>query len=187
MQEQLARTQTSIGSLQALLEQMPADADVVLRLLPAMTTLAVRERVGFDECTSWLELAFADLHGALDRAGLAAAGPDGALYPEEFFETEVGSVVAFVPVPGTASAAADFGPRIQRLEIAAGDHAVMTHTGPFADLDQTYGALGTIVAERGIGIEGPVREHYFDDHADVCWPIARGTAPFTHTTQGADQ
>ncbi len=44
-----------------------------------------------------------------------------------------------------------------------------------------YGALGTFVAEREIGVEGPIREHYlvgFLDTADqslhrteVCWPV----------------
>jgi effector-binding domain-containing protein len=54
----------------------------------------------------------------------------------------------------------------------------MVHSGPFDDIDQTYGALGTIVAERGIGSPGPIREHYLaDDRAEVCWPVARPAAP----------
>jgi effector-binding domain-containing protein len=58
------------------------------------------------------------------------------------------------------------------------DLAVMVHSGPFDDIDQTYGALGTIVAERGIGSPGPIREHYLaDDRAEVCWPVARPAAP----------
>ena len=36
----------------------------------------------------------------------------------------------------------------------------MMHSGPFADSDQTYGMLGTVVAERAIGVEGPIREYY---------------------------
>jgi effector-binding domain-containing protein len=58
----------------------------------------------------------------------------------------------------------------------------MVHRGPFSDIDTTYGALGTYVAERAIGAEGPVREHYLMtdaetvDHAEarteVCWPIS---------------
>ena len=36
----------------------------------------------------------------------------------------------------------------------------MLHSGPAGDTDQTYGALGTVVAERAIGVEGPIREYY---------------------------
>ena len=43
------------------------------------------------------------------------------------------------------------------------------------DLDQTYGALGTTVAELGLGTPGPIREIYLaDDRAEVCWPITQG-------------
>ena len=48
----------------------------------------------------------------------------------------------------------------------------MLHEGPFDDLDQTYGALGTVVAELGLGADGPIREIYVaDDQAEVCWPV----------------
>jgi effector-binding domain-containing protein len=67
------------------------------------------------------------------------------------------------------------------LEIPAAEAAVMLHEGGMDDLDRTYGALGTIVAERAIGVEGPIREYYlvgFRDTEDqsrhrteVCWPV----------------
>jgi effector-binding domain-containing protein len=176
MQEQLTRTQTSIASLQALLEQSPTVADVAFRTLPSLTALAIEGRVGLDDCAAWIDGAFAELHETLDRLGLTAAGPEGGLYPEPFFETDAGDVLAFVPItasdplPDLVSSGPDGG-RPHVVEIGAGEHAVMSHHGPFADLDQTYGALGTVVAERGIGVPGPIREHYFDDHAEVCWPI----------------
>jgi effector-binding domain-containing protein len=53
----------------------------------------------------------------------------------------------------------------------------MVHTGPFDDIDQTYGALGTIVADRGIGAPGAIRENYLaDDRAEVCWPVVADSA-----------
>jgi len=170
MQEQLTRTQTSIASLQALLEQAPTVADVVFRRLPPLTALAIDGRVGLPDAAAWLDVAFAELHETLDRAGLTAAGPEGGLYPEPFFETEAGDVVAFLPVTPSPGLTAPGG-RVRVAEIEAGDHAVMVHHGPFADLDQTYGALGTVVAEQGVGVPGPIREHYFEDHAEVCWPV----------------
>ena len=48
----------------------------------------------------------------------------------------------------------------------------MIHEGSFDDIDRTYGALGTVVAELGLGVEGPIREIYLaEDRAEVCWPI----------------
>jgi DNA-binding transcriptional MerR regulator len=170
MTEQLTRTQTTISSLQALLSHPRPGADVELRAITTTRTLGIAEAVGFDDCSAWLDVAYAELHRALDHAGVAAAGPDGALYADEFFELGVGEVVAFIPLDRGAAAVGSG--RAQPLEINARPYAVMLHTGPFADLDQTYGALGTIVAERGIGAPGPIREHYLDDErAEVCWPV----------------
>lgn len=59
-------------------------------------------------------------------------------------------MVAFVPVAGEARAMG----RIQPYEVPAAELAVLLHEGPFRDLDQTYGALGTFVAERAICVEG---------------------------------
>ena len=61
--------------------------------------------------------------------------------------------------------------------------AIAMHSGPFSELDRTYGALGSYVAEHARVVEGPIREHYLvtaddtDDPAEyrteVCWPVAR--------------
>ena len=55
------------------------------------------------------------------------------------------------------------------------------HEGPFGELDRTYGALGTYVAERALAVAGPIREYYLVSPADtedeselrtdVRWPI----------------
>jgi effector-binding domain-containing protein len=71
------------------------------------------------------------------------------------------------------------------LEIPGAELAVATHKGTLADLDQTYGALGTYVAAREIGVDGSIREHYLvtefdtDDQSrlvtEVCWPVFQTT------------
>ena len=62
--------------------------------------------------------------------------------------------------------------RSRVLDVPETRVAVMLHEGPFDDLDQTYGALGTVVAELGLGAPGPIREIYLgDDRAEVCWPV----------------
>ncbi len=96
-------------------------------------------------------------------------------------------MTAFVPVEdGIATAG-----RVERVEIPAADVAVLVHSGPFGDLDQAYGALGTFVAERVLSVDGPIREHYLvtvddtDDPAayrtEVCWPIRSDAVPATRT------
>jgi DNA-binding transcriptional MerR regulator len=136
MQEQLERTQTSVASLQALLAEGPRLADIELRSVPVTPTLAITELVSSDECSAWLDRAIAELHDALAATGAAADGPDGALYPDEFFELGAGHVVAFVPVAARRPAE-PVGRAVPHL-LPAGDLAVMVHTGPFSDLDQTY-------------------------------------------------
>ena len=73
----------------------------------------------------------------------------------------------------------------------ATDVAVLVHCGPFSDLDQAYGTLGTFVAERVLSADGPIREHYLvteddtDDPAayrtEVCWPIRSDAVPASRT------
>jgi effector-binding domain-containing protein len=62
--------------------------------------------------------------------------------------------------------------------------AVMVHAGPLGDADQTYGALGTVVTERTIGVEGPIREYYLSpldepdpsrQRTEICWPVFQTT------------
>src|ERR671918_229803 len=103
MQEQLAQTQATVASLQALLEDVRRPADVELRSVPATPTLAISEPVGFEDCPAWLGTALAELHQALDGLGIGPTGPDGALYPDEFFESGKGTVVAFVPIGGSGT------------------------------------------------------------------------------------
>ena len=65
---------------------------------------------------------------------------------------------------------------------------MLVHEGPFADLDRTYGALGTHVALQRIGVDGPIREHYVvagadvdpaDHRTEVCWPITGQSTTLT--------
>jgi effector-binding domain-containing protein len=113
----------------------------------------------------------------LAAAAVPPAGPRAALYSPEFFQLEIGDVTAYVPVGGDLRTSG----RTEMLDIPAAELAVAVHHGSLGDLDQTYGALGTCVAEREIGVDGPIREHYLvtefdtDDEAsyvtEVCWPV----------------
>ncbi|HEU5420319.1 MAG TPA: MerR family transcriptional regulator [Streptosporangiaceae bacterium] len=82
-----------------------------------------------------------------------------------------------------AAAAARLPAGIAVREIPAVEVAVLVHEGPAEGIDRTYGALGTAVAQRAIGVAGPIREYFLvgpwdtDDESrhrtEVCWPVFR--------------
>jgi effector-binding domain-containing protein len=176
MQQQLERTQMTVASLQTLLEDVHRTSTVARRSIGPLSVLAITETVGFDDTGEWCGAAFDELHAELTSAGLTSVGPDSALYFSEFFELGLGKVTAYVPIAGDPKPSG----RAEWLDIPAADVAVLVHEGSFADLDRTYGALGTHVALQRIGADGPIREHYVvagadvepaDHRIEVCWPI----------------
>jgi DNA-binding transcriptional MerR regulator/effector-binding domain-containing protein len=184
MERQLEQTQTAVAGLRALLEGPPVRPAVELRTIPAVTALAVQEMVGVAGFMDWGTSAFEVLSDALPATGLTPAGPFGALFSGDFFELEHAQLTLFLPVTGgdAASAVARLpAGRVSLREIPAVEAAVVVHAGAPDDIDRTYGALGTAVAERAIGVDGPIREYYvvgFADTADesqhrteVCWPV----------------
>jgi effector-binding domain-containing protein len=179
MEDQLEQTNATVASLRAVLEAPRTQAPVEYRTVRPTAILAIRERVTMADLEAWWSGAFQELHKAIDDAGGVRTGPDGCCYPNEMFAEEEGEMVAFVPVQGHARV----GGRVEAYELPGVELAVMLHQGSYHELDQTYGALGTYVAERAIGVEGPIRELYVvspfeaDDPADLRtelgWPVFR--------------
>ena len=178
MEEQLAQTQQTVASLRALLQQPDDRLVVEQRVIPATAALAVVEHVTGEEAVAWWMDAFALLHRTVSAQPARRNGPDGALFPAEFFEEEAGQITAFVPVENEV--AAEIPSRVTPVVIPQITAAVTVHDGPFGDLDRTYGALGTWVLERAAGAAGPIREYYLptgdaDDllahTTEVCWPV----------------
>jgi DNA-binding transcriptional MerR regulator len=180
MEAALEHTQATVQSLRALLEgrQAQADLPVEYRYAPPTRAIAIAEDVEWGQTEEWLSEALSALRSALPSED-RRTGPDAALYSSEFFEAHVGEVVAYIPVTAEMPTAG----RITMRDIPAADLAVIVHHGPFSELDQAYGALGTVVTEQAIGTDGPIREHYLDTDTDtdtaddttteVCWPIHR--------------
>ena len=183
MERQLAQTQASVAGLRALLAGPAVRPAVEYRKIPAVTALAVAQVVSAADLATWGSDAFGALSDALAKAG--ASGPFGALFPGDFFELERSEITAFVPV---GSPPGGFGPleglldgQVRLLEIPAVEAAIAVHEGPLDDIDRTYGALGTVVAERAIGVDGPIREYYLigfpetEDESkhrtEVAWPV----------------
>jgi DNA-binding transcriptional MerR regulator len=180
LESELAQTNANVASLRRLLESSGAQhAKVEFRSQAPAAALAIRERVTAESFDAWWLEAFGELHNAAARARLNRSGPDGALYPGEWFQNEVGDVVAFMPIADEYEVRRPG--RVQRYDVPAAELAVLLHRGPLRDLDQTFAALGEFVLERAIGVDGPMREYYvvtaFDteDEAElrteVAWPI----------------
>jgi DNA-binding transcriptional MerR regulator len=185
MERQLEQTQAAVSGLRALLGAPAPRTEIQFRTIPAVTALAVAQVVTVDDLGDWGSAVFDELAEALSATGLAQSGPFGALFPGDFFELQRSEVTLFAPVEpraGRPAPGARPGPgqlaggRVRLKEIAAIEAAVAVHEGPAEDVDRTYGALGIAVAERAIGVDGPIREYYPDGFAEpyrteVCWPV----------------
>jgi DNA-binding transcriptional MerR regulator len=178
MEAQLAATQATVASLRSLLER-PASGPVAVehRSAAPVRAVAITEQVLWADLEQWWLDAFTELDAILRATGVRAAGPRAALFAAEVFEQESGEVTALVPVAGAVPGRG----RVRDYVVPGAELAVAVHRGAFADIDQTYAALGTYVAEREIGVDGPIREVYLvtsldtEDEAahriEVCWPV----------------
>ncbi|MGH3167146.1 MAG: MerR family transcriptional regulator, partial [Trebonia sp.] len=182
MEKQLEQTQASVAALRSLLTGPAVRPEIRFRSIPAVTALAISEVVTVAGLHDWAPGTFGELGGVLETGAVRAVGCFGALYPGDFFELERAEVTVFVPVGGGPVPA---GGRARLTEIPGVEAAVAVHEGSLDDADRTYAALGTVVAERAIGVEGPIREYYtvgFTDtddetrhRTDICWPVFRTT------------
>jgi DNA-binding transcriptional MerR regulator/effector-binding domain-containing protein len=181
MESQLEDTQSTVVSLRTLLERPSTPMAIEYRSVPATGAVAIIEAVSVEGIDEWGMAAFSELYAQLGAAGVAPSGPSGALFSAELFEDEYGEVVAFVPVARDPEVSG----RVARFEVPAAELAIALHRGAASQIDQTYGALGTYVVERELGVEGPIREYYLVGSADtedesqhrteVGWPVFQTT------------
>lgn len=182
MEIELERTRATVKSLRLLLDaKAPSPIAVEYRALGPTETLAIRDRVAYSDAFEWLDKAFLELRSAEHGAGVDRVGADAALYSSELLEDEHGEIVAVIPVAAATVTAG----RIERLPLPRVEYAIAVHVGSLDDIDRTYAALGTVVAERAIGVQGPIRENYLvgppetlDEAArrtEICWPIFQTT------------
>jgi DNA-binding transcriptional MerR regulator len=179
MELQLEQTQSSVLSLRRLLEAAPSRVPVEYRSVPRFRAASITKTITLDEIEPWWSDAFAEISHVLRAARVHPAGPRGGLYPTELFVDEVGEVTVFVPIAEPLEAAG----RVRIKGIPPAELAVAVHEGSLREADRTYGPLGTHVAERAIGVAGPIREHYLvtdDDTTDesqlrteIGWPVFR--------------
>jgi DNA-binding transcriptional MerR regulator len=183
MEGELEQTRATVASLRLLLDgRTPSAMAVDYRVSGPTETLAIRTRLPYAEVFGWLEAAFTELRAALRETGVHRAGADAALYSSELLEDEFGEVIAVVPVSSPPQPVG----RSERLQLPRVEYAIAVHAGSLESIDSTYAALGTVVAERAIGVEGPIREEYvvssFDTsdegrhRTEIGWPVFQTTA-----------
>jgi DNA-binding transcriptional MerR regulator/effector-binding domain-containing protein len=185
MEAELALTQSAVTSLRSLLEGRPSPLAVEHRAVGLARALAITGMVSMPELDDWWTEAFGELDATLAAAGVPPAGPRAALYPADLFQVGTARVTAYIPVDEVPGGGWPTGPAALR-EIPRAELAVAVHRGALADVDLTYGALGSYVAEREIGLDGPIREIYLvtafetPDQArhvtEVGWPVFQTAA-----------
>jgi DNA-binding transcriptional MerR regulator len=178
MEGELEQTRATVKSLRLLLDEAtPPALAVEYRTIGPSETLALRDRVANADMFDWLDDALTRLRAALEETGARRVGPDAALYSNELLEDELGEIVAVIPV--------DAAGRAESLQLPAVEYAIAVHEGSIEDIDRTYGALGAVVAERAIGVPGPIRENYLvgafetpeeEQHrTEIAWPVFQTT------------
>jgi DNA-binding transcriptional MerR regulator len=179
MEGELEQTRSTVKALRMLLDEKgPPTIAIDYRATGPTDTLAIRAQVPHDEMFGWLEAALVELRSL---AAERRAGADGALFSSELLEDEFGEIVAFLPVGAAGEAAG----RAEPLRLPRVEYAVATHLGPVDDVDRTYAALGAVVAQRAIGLQGPVREDYVvgaldtadesEHRTEISWPVFQTT------------
>jgi DNA-binding transcriptional MerR regulator len=175
MENQLLQTQEAVAALRALIAPTDPPIRIDIRHEDAVMAAAITQTVRLGDVVAWWNGATQELHDALRAAGVVASGPLGGLYDHALFADEEGEATVWLPLE---TAVPERG-RIAMTQIAGGAFAVAVHDGPDARIDETYAALGTYVAERGIGKPGPLRERYLAGAlgvpgplvTEVAWPI----------------
>ncbi|MGC5167349.1 MerR family transcriptional regulator [Luteimicrobium sp. DT211] len=170
-----------------------AGGEVEFRVEPATWALAARARLSL-AMAGWTSSAYAAVDQAVDVTGARRSGAHGALFYPDLFERETGTLVAYTPVAErpapdalAALAARDGGGvEVRAVRLHETEVAVMVHRGTCADIDWTYGALGSYVARRALGVDGPIRETFVVSavhtpdvglhRTEVAWPVFRTRA-----------
>jgi DNA-binding transcriptional MerR regulator len=190
MEATLGRTAQVVASLRQLLQPVGSPLEVENRTVAASSVLGIRAEVARPAVADWCGATFQTLYESTARAGIDPAGPGGATYSVEFFERDLGEVLAFIPVavppetvvPVTAAGAgqASDTPAIQTVILPAGRFAIAVHAGGYSDIDRSYGRLGSHVAVHNQPEPFPIREHYLigpphegeqDYRTEIWWPI----------------
>jgi len=162
--ERLSRVEARLRQIE--MEGRASEYDVVVKPLEAQHVALVDTTApSFGNATLGpiFDRLFGELHGELDRKGVAAAGPHIALYePSEDPATPI-TVMYAVPIDVDVVTS----DRVQVVDLPAVDRAAVTvHRGSMARIEDGYRALMRWADETGEQIDGFSREVYLDMAGD---------------------
>jgi DNA-binding transcriptional MerR regulator len=177
LETELSRTQDAVASLRDILEHPAKDLRIERRRIESAPAAAIRETVRAKDALSWFLGAMAELRAIVKAQKLAPTGVLGGIFANSLFAHGRGEATLFIPCEGNVrSTARVSGCLIPQTEIAA-----LVHEGSYSNVDMTYGALATYVAQHALPMPGPIREYYLcgpQDTADetawrteIGWPI----------------
>ncbi|HEX4492986.1 MAG TPA: MerR family transcriptional regulator [Acidimicrobiia bacterium] len=179
LEHELAQTQAAVASLRELLEGPPASMPIDHRSEPPATVAAIEAAVELADLAPWFDGAMGELRATLAAQGIEPAGPGGAVVADAFFTDEHGELTVYVPCVTPPRPVG----RVTAKLLPPTELAVTVHHGSHTDIDRSYGAVASYVAERAIGVDGPVRERYLVGRYDttderqwrteIGWPIFR--------------
>jgi DNA-binding transcriptional MerR regulator len=188
MRDRLADLDRLVSELQQAVDEPLLQTPVFVRTEPEQHALAISDVVRDPEHDTYAEFlgrAFPLLNDATTRLQSAPSAPSGALYPPKI-EGDSEVVTAFVPVAGPLvlddRSVAD---GVANIMLARTPCAVLTHSGSYRSLGDTYRRLGAWVATNATVVDQSVRELYVvstDDtgafvpedelRTEIAWPIA---------------
>ena len=176
LESRLTTTAEAVGALQRLLTPDPPRLEVLHRREPARRVTAVVGQVTREGILTWYSEAMDEIDAAAAAAGARPAGPPGGHFDNALFTHGSGRAAVFLPTDVDVRAG-----RVAPLDLPARELALTVHRGPHDDIDVTYGALGTHLAEHALLVDGPVHETYLigprdtDDSAawrtEIGWPV----------------
>jgi DNA-binding transcriptional MerR regulator/effector-binding domain-containing protein len=182
LEKRLAEAQAAVASLKGLLGPEAGPIAVELRVVPATRALGIHATVTRAEVIAWWRGAIGELEAVVDAMALTRTGPTGGMFATELFQHDQGAATVYVPVDDAARPVG----RATPITVPAAELAITVHRGSHADIDVTYGALGSYVTSHALSVEGPVREHYVVDgrtdadtaqwRTEIGWPVF-GTRP----------
>jgi len=185
MREKLDDVTRIVDQLQQSIDLPSLHTPAHTRAMPESHVLLTTGLVDEANYAAFLGDAFGRLFAAATATGAAMAGPTGARYPASV-DTEQEPVEAFIPI----SAPVTLKPEILDTGVSLGlipaaTCAVITHTGSYRTIGETYRQLGAWVARNERTADQPVREYYVvsvdmatgqllpDDQlrTEIAWPI----------------
>jgi DNA-binding transcriptional MerR regulator len=177
LEDQLTRTHAAVTSLRDLLQPSEDLVEVTRRQIPATAAAAIGDTIDTSDAFVWLEGALGELRATAAAQSLTVTGTAGGTFANEIFTEGRGQATIYLPCTGDVRAMGRTAP----LVVPATELAIIEHRGPHRDIDRSYGALATYVADHAVAVDGPLREFYVvgrhetavesEWRTEIGWPI----------------